>query len=66
MNVIQSVAFPCGRTFAEVINDLVHEPVEFIVNAANSGLTHVRPSLFEAVIITSLENRKPLTCRCEQ
>lgn len=40
MNVIKSVAFPGGRTFAVVINDLVYEPVDVIVNAANSGLSH--------------------------
>lgn len=38
--VIAQVSLPYGHTFLLVINDLLYEPTECIVNAANGGLSH--------------------------
>ena len=38
--LVKRLDFPGGREFSVVIYDLLHEPVDCIVNAANSGLSH--------------------------
>lgn len=38
--VIQKKTFAGGQTFAVVVNDILYEPVQCIVNAANGGLAH--------------------------
>jgi O-acetyl-ADP-ribose deacetylase (regulator of RNase III) len=38
--LIRSMDLPGGRNFSVVIYDLLYEPVDCIVNAANSGLSH--------------------------
>jgi len=38
--LVKRLDFPGGREFLVVIYDLLHEPVDCIVNAANSGLSH--------------------------
>lgn len=38
--VLKSITLPGGRIFALTLNDIMYEPVEAIVNAANGGLSH--------------------------
>ena len=38
--LVKRLDFPGGREFSVVIYDLLHEPVDCIVNAANGGLSH--------------------------
>jgi len=38
--VIKKLEFPGGRQFLVVVYDLLYEPVDCIVNAANGGLSH--------------------------
>jgi O-acetyl-ADP-ribose deacetylase (regulator of RNase III) len=38
--LIKSIKLPGNRTFSVVIYDLLYEPVDCIVNAANGGLSH--------------------------
>lgn len=38
--VIKKLDFPGGRQFLVVVYDLLYEPVDCIVNAANGGLSH--------------------------
>ncbi len=38
--VVKQIEFVGGRKFEVVIYDLLHEPTDAIVNAANSGLSH--------------------------
>jgi O-acetyl-ADP-ribose deacetylase (regulator of RNase III) len=38
--LVKSLNFIGGRTFSVVIYDLLYEPVDCIVNAANGGLSH--------------------------
>ena len=38
--LVKSIKLPGDRTFSVVIYDLLYEPVDCIVNAANGGLSH--------------------------
>jgi O-acetyl-ADP-ribose deacetylase (regulator of RNase III) len=38
--LVKNIKLSGDRTFAVVINDLLYEPVDCIVNAANGGLSH--------------------------
>ncbi len=40
--LVSKIGFPNGREFVVVIYDILYEPVDCIVNAANSGLSHGR------------------------
>jgi O-acetyl-ADP-ribose deacetylase (regulator of RNase III) len=38
--LVKRIEYPGGKRFEVVIYDLLHEPTDAIVNAANSGLSH--------------------------
>lgn len=39
-HLVHQIRYPSGAVFEAVINDLLYEPVDAIVNAANGGLSH--------------------------
>lgn len=64
--IIKTNTFRSGQTFAVVVNDILYEPVQCIVNAANGMLAHgggVAAAIAEAAGSELLADCREIICR---